>query len=65
MKIIYSPDKNFIFKKINFSNDFETKHLFFEDNYDEIEKIINTTNLFFSNNNYVIFNCKFLEKLFK
>lgn len=63
MKIIYSPDKNFIFKKINFSNDFETKHLFFEDNYDEIEKIINTTNLFFSNNNYVIFNCKFLEKL--
>ena len=40
MKKIYSPDKNFIFKKINFSNDFETKHLFFEDNYDEIEKMV-------------------------
>ena len=30
MEIIYSPDKNIIFKKINFSNDFETEHLFFE-----------------------------------
>ncbi|MGL5591308.1 MAG: DNA polymerase III subunit delta [Mycoplasmoidaceae bacterium] len=63
MKIIYSPDKNFIFKKIHFNNDYEIKHLFFEDNYDEIENIINTSNLFFSNENYVISNCKFLEKL--
>ncbi|MGL4357787.1 MAG: DNA polymerase III subunit delta [Cetobacterium sp.] len=63
MKIIYSPDKNFIYKKIHFNNNNETKHLFFEDNYDEIEKIINTSNLFFSNENYVISNCKFLEKL--
>ncbi|MGL5246344.1 MAG: DNA polymerase III subunit delta [Mycoplasmoidaceae bacterium] len=63
MKIIYSPDKNFILKKIYFNNNFLTKHLFFEENYDEIEKIINSNNLFISNENYIISNCKFLEKL--
>ncbi|MGL4617276.1 MAG: DNA polymerase III subunit delta, partial [Mycoplasmoidaceae bacterium] len=57
------PDKNFIFKKINFNNNLRTNKLFFEDNYNEIEKIINTTNLFYSNENYLISNCKFLEKI--